>query len=195
MIFNSIKKTTLILSTFILVACGGGGDTSIVSPGELGSLDDPTGGGGSGGAGSNVRTGECPESPFITNGSPVAGNTVCAIQGPITSDLTLTADVMYRMLGKVDVGVDMGGDGTKSGGVSATLTIPADAVILGKVSQDYLVVNRGSKIIANGTQSKPIRFTHNTAIEGTVGELERGCLLYTSPSPRDLQGSRMPSSA
>ncbi len=174
MIFNSIKKTTLILSTFILVACGGGGDTSIVSPGELGSLDDPTGGGGSGGAGSNVRTGECPESPFITNGSPVAGNTVCAIQGPITSDLTLTADVMYRMLGKVDVGVDMGGDGTKSGGVSATLTIPADAVILGKVSQDYLVVNRGSKIIANGTQSKPIRFTHNTAIEGTVGELERG---------------------
>ena len=42
-----------------------------------------------------------------------------------------------------------------------------------KVSQDYLVVNRGSKIIANGTQSKPIRFTHNTAIEGTVGELER----------------------
>ena len=97
MIFNSIKKTTLILSTFILVACGGGGDTSIVSPGELGSLDDPTGGGGTGGAGSNVRTGECPESPFITNGSPVAGNTVCAIQGPITSDLTLTADVMYRI--------------------------------------------------------------------------------------------------
>ena len=168
MFFNSFKKTTLILSAFILAACGGGGDTSIVSPGELGSLTDPTGGGGTGGASSNVRSGTCPESSFITNGSPVAGNTVCAIQGPITSDLTLTADVMYRMLGKVDVGVDMGGDGTKSGGVSATLTIPADAVILGKVSQDYLVVNRGSKIIANGTQSKPIRFTHNTAIEGTV---------------------------
>ena len=150
---------------FILVACGGG-DTSIASPGETSSLSDPTGGGGTGGASSNVRSGTCPESEFITNGSPVAGNTVCAIEGP-TSDLTLTDDV-YRMLGKVDVGVDMGGDGSKAGGVSATLTIPADAVILGKVSQDYLVVNRGSKIIANGTQSKPIRFTHNTAIEGTV---------------------------
>ena len=70
MIFNSIKKTTLILSTFILVACGGGGDTSIVSPGELGSLDDPTGGGGTGGAGSNVRTGECPDCLLYTSPSP-----------------------------------------------------------------------------------------------------------------------------
>ena len=26
-------------------------------------------------------------------------------------------------------------------------------------------------------------------------EIDSGCLLYTSPSPRDLQGSRMPSSA
>ena len=25
--------------------------------------------------------------------------------------------------------------------------------------------------------------------------LEKGCLLYTSPSPRDISGSRMPSSA
>ena len=28
-----------------------------------------------------------------------------------------------------------------------------------------------------------------------VGNYENICLLYTSPSPRDLQGSRMPSSA
>ena len=26
-------------------------------------------------------------------------------------------------------------------------------------------------------------------------DLDENCLLYTSPSPRDLQGSRMPSSA
>ena len=29
----------------------------------------------------------------------------------------------------------------------------------------------------------------------TPGELLRACLLYTSPSPRDQRGSRMPSSA
>ena len=170
---NNIKSLTILLSSLFLFACGGG-SSSIVSPGEAGPLSDPTGTGGTGGASSSVLTGTCPESPFITNGSPVAGNTVCAIQGPVTADLTLTDDVMYRMLGKVDIGIDMGTDGAKEGGVSASLTIPAGVVIMGKVSDDYLVVNRGSKIIANGTRSKPIRFTHNTAIEGTVGDLERG---------------------
>ena len=33
------------------------------------------------------------------------------------------------------------------------------------------------------------------AFEEQVNELYKGCLLYTSPSPRDISGSRMPSSA
>ena len=31
--------------------------------------------------------------------------------------------------------------------------------------------------------------------EGEAQGLAKGCLLYTSPSPRDISGSRMPSSA
>ena len=31
--------------------------------------------------------------------------------------------------------------------------------------------------------------------EGRMGEQQKHCLLYTSPSPRDRQKSRMPSSA
>ena len=175
MFTKSIKNSLFLTSIFLLAACGGGGDTSIASPGELGPLSDPSGGGGStGGSNSNVLTGSCPDSEFIQVGSPVAGNNVCAIQGPITGELTLTDDVMYRMLGKVDIGIDMGGDGAKSGGASGTLIIPAGVVIMGRTSNDYLVVNRGSKIIANGTRSAPIRFTHNTAIDGTVTENERG---------------------
>ena len=174
MFTKAIKNSLIFLSIFLLVACGGG-STSIASPGELGSLSDPSNGGsGTGGSNNNVLTGKCPDSEFIQVGSPVAGNNVCAIQGPITGELTLTDDVMYRMLGKVDVGIDMGGDGSKAGGASGTLIIPAGTVIMGRTSNDYLVINRGSKIIANGTRSKPIRFTHNSAIEGTVGELERG---------------------
>jgi len=174
MLTKSIKNSLLVTSIFLLTACGGG-STSIESPGELGPLDPPSGGGGgSGGSSGNLLTGTCPDSEFIQVGSPVAGNNVCAIQGPIIGELTLTDDVMYRMLGKVDVGIDMGGDGTKSDGASGTLIIPAGVIVMGKTSEDYLVVNRGSKIIANGTRSAPIRFTHNSAIEGTVGELERG---------------------
>ena len=174
MFTKSIKNSLLVTSIFLLAACGGGGDTSIASPGELGPLSDPTGTNSGGGSSGNLLTGSCPDSEFVQVGSPVAGNNVCAIQGPITGELTLTDDVMYRMLGKVDVGIDMGGDGTKAGGASGTLIIPAGVVIMGRTSDDYLVVNRGSKIIANGTRSAPIRFTHTSAIEGTVGELERG---------------------
>ena len=42
------------------------------------------------------------------------------------------------------------------------------------------------------------RFGQNTVLHGLDIELEPGsftCLLYTSPSPRDLSTSRMPSSA
>ena len=37
---------------------------------------------------------------------------------------------------------------------------------------------------------------HEVEIQGIAdGEVAKGCLLYTSPSPRDQRGSRMPSSA
>ena len=102
MFTKSIRNSLFVISVFLLAACGGG-DTSIASPGELGPLDPPSGGtAGSGGSGGNLKTGSCPDSEYIQVGSPVAGNNVCAIQGPITGELTLTDDVMYRMLGKVE---------------------------------------------------------------------------------------------
>ena len=37
---------------------------------------------------------------------------------------------------------------------------------------------------------------HEIEIQGIAdGEVAKGCLLYTSPSPRDMRRSRMPSSA
>ena len=37
----------------------------------------------------------------------------------------------------------------------------------------------------------PMRFDHYVQVQGSV----KSCLLYTSPSPRDVEESRMPSSA
>ena len=45
MLTKSIKNSLLVTSIFLLTACGGG-STSIESPGELGPLDPPSGGGG-----------------------------------------------------------------------------------------------------------------------------------------------------
>ena len=39
------------------------------------------------------------------------------------------------------------------------------------------------------------RILYYTGINYKIGEVHEGCLLYTSPSPRDKRQSRMPSSA
>lgn len=71
------------------------------------------------------------------------------IQGNITSNMTLEGDKCYRIKGKVTV---------KEG---ATLTIKPGALIYGDRAGgtfDYLVVERGGKLVAEGTKEKPILF-------------------------------------
>ena len=176
---KSIKYLLSVLSIFVVVSCGNTGDTNVVSPGELAPLTAPASSSSAAAtANSTLLTGTCPSSPFISDAATLGGNTLCAITGPITSDLTLTTDVMYRLSGLVDVGKDRGGDDTKAGGVSATLTIPAGVTLAQKTPDDYLVVQRGSKIIANGTRSKPIRFTAASAVDGTLTNPESATGLW-----------------
>ena len=60
----------------------------------------------------------------------------------------------------------MGADGTKSGGVSAKLTIEPGVTVFGESGNDYLVVMRGSDIHAVGTSSAPIIMTGRQDILG-----------------------------
>ena len=175
---KSTKYLLLVLSIFVLVSCGGSGDTDVASPGELAPLTAPSGTDNFAATTSTLLTGTCPSSPFISDNATLGGNTLCAITGPITSDLTLTTDVMYRLSGKVDVGIDMGGNGLKTGGVSGTLTIPAGVTFAQKSTDDYLVVQRGSKIIANGTRSKPVVFTAASSVDGTLTNPESATGLW-----------------
>ena len=74
-------------------------------------------------------------------------------------------------------------------------------------------VKAGAKYVGEGTTEHGIRFTEVTVAAvgkgediklrvlstkaggDTLGSCSKGCLLYTSPSPRDHHLSRMPSSA
>jgi len=70
--------------------------------------------------------------------------------GDITSDMTLTADKVYYLDGWVYV---------KSG---ATLTIEAGTIIRGsKANKGALIIEKGAKIMAEGTMEQPIVFTSN----------------------------------
>ena len=59
--------------------------------------------------------------------------------------------------------------------------------LAGRVTSGFTAINDG-----RGTSDCD---GHGTHVSATVGGTTWGCLLYTSPSPRDRQKSRMPSSA
>ena len=113
--------------------------------------------------------------------SSMVGNqviTVSAVQdkarvivtGILEGNITWTKDKVYVLNGFVRVGEDKTVDGTQIT-KTGTLTIEAGTVIVGdRASKATLVIQRGSKIIANGTADAPIVFTSDRP----VGERETG---------------------
>ena len=95
---------------------------------------------------------------------PIVGNLIplelgpdeCQISGQLTQDAVLTADQTWFLEGGLQIG---------TAEIAATLDIEAGTQIRGDNQDvtDYVLVYPGSSLRANGT----------------------GCLLYTSPSPRD----------
>src|SRR5687768_1156082 len=170
-------RSILLLSTLIpLAACGPGG---VASPGE-GVIVVPTPG----------TPAPPPPPPAPGNGTPAAGcpqGTVdrgviatawrnCEISGRISDDYTLQKlpGVIYSLAGPVNVGTDVGGDGTLAGGDAVTLTIQAGVTIFGSSGNDYLVINRGSRINAVGSATQPIVFTARANVEGTATDSTQG---------------------
>ncbi len=105
-----------------------------------------------GGGGSSTTTPVEDKKPVVTTST---------LAGDITSDITLTADKTWIIDGLVAV---------KNG---ATLTIEAGTTIAGLdgtgASTSYMVIDKGSRILAEGTASKPIIFTSKKAVDGEAG--------------------------
>lgn len=153
---TALTRLTAIAFASLLIAACSDSSTEIASPGNEGPNPGVGGGGGDGGDG-----GEPPPSAGTcatgTTEITVAGATHCELSGIITSDLTLESGNLYALNGKVVVGENTASDGT--GGTPATLTIEPGTTIYGQDLQSYLVVSRGSRLEASGTQANPITFT------------------------------------
>jgi len=93
----------------------------------------------------------------------VSGKTIVDVSGVISANTTWTADNIYRLKGFVRVGDDAKrGGGTNVTGI--TLTIEPGTVIVGeRASKGTLIVQRGNKIMAVGTEAEPIVFTSERA--------------------------------
>lgn len=169
-------KTLLItsLSAVALASCGGG--DAPVSPGE-GSFGGGSGGGSGGngggnGGGTGSAAADCPAG--FTNAGTVVNGTLrnCQLPAKIVGSLTvpLRTGTIYSVTGRVDVGDDQGGDAAapKAGAQKGVLTVGAGVKIFGSAGLDYIVVNRGSQIFAEGTATQPIVFTSRQSVEGTT---------------------------
>ncbi len=85
---------------------------------------------------------------------------IVVLSGDITTNTTLSKNNRYAITGEVNV-VD-----------GVTLTIPAGTTLFGATGSSYLAINRGARIIADGTAAEPIVFTSAQDIAGlnTTGD-------------------------
>ncbi|RYY24188.1 MAG: hypothetical protein EOP62_18015 [Sphingomonadales bacterium] len=107
-----------------------------------------------------------------TDGGTNSNYRLCRLPAVVAGTLTLPRvdGVVYQINGRVDVGVDVGSTGAI--GSVATLDIAPGVVLAANpndAANDFLVVNRGSKINAVGTVAQPIIFTsqQNLSAAGT----------------------------
>ena len=99
----------------------------------------------------------CPEGTRVSSRT-LDDMRVCQLTGAVTSDLLLTSNNLYELVGKVVIGGD--------NEASASLTIQAGTTIYGGAELDFLVISRGSQIIANGTRTAPITLTSLSDLTG-----------------------------
>ncbi len=158
-----LRMTVSALALGLISACSGGG--SVSSPGTTPVTAPPAPGGGGTGGGTGGGSATCPTG--FTEGTAVGGLTTCNLSGDILSDTTLTnvSGIAYRIDGRINVGIDTGADGTASGGTAATLTIEPGVTLFGSSGSDFVVVNRGSQIIADANSTNPIIFTSEDDLE------------------------------
>ena len=163
MIKTPLRK--VLIAACAAIALGACSEANVSSPGETDQVDNGgSGNNGGNNGGTGGQTGTCPTG--TTTVTSVGNNTTCGLSGVITSNLTLTSGVIYQLTGIVEVGVDVGATGNKAGAMPVTLTVQPGVKVFGTSGQSGLQINRGSRIVADGTPTLPITFTSREDILG-----------------------------
>jgi len=91
----------------------------------------------------------------------------CVVPNVITGNLTLggrRADgIMYSLNGRTDVGRDI----DLANGAAGTLTVLPGVTVFAATRETSLVINRGSRLVADGTAAQPIIFTALANLTGS----------------------------
>ena len=102
-----------------------------------------------------VRSGRARSTAELRYGSDFVGTT-----NPLLVDLTIPfISGVHIFQDSLFVGPDVSSGAAPAGGTGPKLTIAAGSTLAFTDSADYVLINRGSQIIAQGSPSAPITFT------------------------------------
>ena len=170
---TSLRALTCVSLTAVLAACSSGDITLAPT-----NVDNSTTSGGGGGGATN------PCASYTVAGSTRSGSfdgSNCTYDSNFVSETNpLTVSVTIPFFSGVHifqnslfVGQDVSSGAAPASGTGPTLTIAAGNRVAFTDSGDYLLINRGSRIIADGSPSAPITFTSFTdAVSGTAGPFD-----------------------
>jgi hypothetical protein len=102
----------------------------------------------------------CPDGEAPTAAVTLGGNQICTLTGTYTEDLHLTKNFDYVISGAVRIGMDNTSD--------AKLIIDPGVTTYGQSGNDFIWIDRGAQIWANGTKDNPITMTSANDLDATA---------------------------
>lgn len=186
MLFKKLLVSSAVAA--VLTGCGGGGDINIAPSNQTTVGETVTNIVNEGATNTEVSCASYTLAGTVSQGSFDGTNCVYSkgfvdIDNPLTFDLAIPniGDGVHIFEGSLVVGENFSADadlavaGISEGGDGAVLTIAAGATLAFRSADDFMVVNRGSQMRANGTATDPIVLTSQTdAVFGTVGAEDVG---------------------
>lgn len=172
---------TVIATGALLTACSSGDvnispTTTVTDSNNTTNIGD--GGGSSDNCASYQRNGQTIRGQADANGNCTYGSSFVSSTNPLTTDLVLPLlpdGGAHVFTASLFVGVpygeiaDANAAGIFQGGDGVDLIVEAGATLAFQSNNNFIVVNRGSRIIADGRADAPITFTSVSDLNGTVG--------------------------
>lgn len=176
---NLNKLFTVAAAGALLAACSSG-DINIEPTTSVSNSNNTTvSGGGSADdiCASYVKNGQTVQGASDGNGNCTYGSAFVGPKNNLTVDLLLPAlpnGGAHIFTSSLFVGetyrtqADLQTAGINEGGDGPTLTIEAGATLAFQTNKDFIIINRGSRILADGRADAPITFTSVSDLNGTV---------------------------
>ena len=178
---NRTQLFTVVCSALTLAACSSG-DVNIspattVTDSNNTTINNSGGGNPNQNCASFIRNGQTIQGADDGNGNCTYGSAFVGPQNNLTVDLFIPAlpnGGAHIFTSSLFVGetyrtqAELTAAGISEGGDGPTLTIEAGATLAFQTNSDFVIVNRGSRILADGTLNNPITFTSVSDINGTV---------------------------